>query len=594
MSVDTVTAIDRWHTAWPAALAAWSRYTRLSDPRLCDSTVEAAREGLSGSFAMIRLADQKVVIDLQAAGALGLDEYAVEILAHEVGHHVLAPATATDHYRLLARIRRGLPTLERHSAMLANLYTDLLINDRLQRRAGLRMHEVYRALQAQRSNDAKATVWSVYLRIYEHLWKLDPGSLGGITGNARADADAWLGARLVRVYADDWLDGAGRFAALMLSYLVEDQDASTDLLERLHDTRDAAQGCEPSGLTDVDAGEGDVRHPGEDPRITGEDGNKPPRSLAASTGNSAGQRREPFEYGEILKAAGVKLTDHEIAIRYYRDAAQPYLVPFPSRPSPESHEPLVEGLEPWDIGDPLDEIDWLGSVIVSPRVIPGLTTVRRRYGQTEGHRHARIPVDLDLYVDSSGSMPNPQQRISYPALAGAVIVLSALRAGSRVQATLWSGARQWLSTAGFVRDEHAILEVLTGFFGGATAFPLHKLRDTFEARTRGDRPCHILHISDDGITTLFADDERGNSGWAIAARALAIGGAGGTMALNIPRDWRTHPWSQHWRSDLERAEREGWDLHALEQLEDLLAFARAFSRRHYHPASQAVSRSEMT
>ena len=67
-----------WRAAWPQALAAWSRFTRLQEPRLCASHVEAAEEGLSGSFAMIRLADQRVVIDLPEVQRLGLQDYALK------------------------------------------------------------------------------------------------------------------------------------------------------------------------------------------------------------------------------------------------------------------------------------------------------------------------------------------------------------------------------------------------------------------------------------------------------------------------------------------------------------------------------------
>jgi hypothetical protein len=125
--------LQRWQAAWPQALAVWSRYTRLGHPQLCASRVEAAKEGLDGSFAMIRLKDQRIVVDLEGVRALGLEDYALEILAHEIGHHVLVPANMTDQFRLLARIRAALPTLERHAPMVANLYADLFINDRLQR-----------------------------------------------------------------------------------------------------------------------------------------------------------------------------------------------------------------------------------------------------------------------------------------------------------------------------------------------------------------------------------------------------------------------------------------------------------------------------
>lgn len=574
-----------WQAAWPEALAAWSRFTRLHGPRLCDSSVAAAKEGLQGAFAMIRLADKSVVIDLEAIARLDLDDHAAVILAHEIGHHVLAPASATDSFRLIARLRPALPTFERHAPMVANLYTDLLINDRLQRQAGLDIAGVYQRMNT-REPGTRSRLWMLYMGMYESLWGLEKGSLGGPAGDPAMEGDAWLGARLIRVYARNWLHAAGRFATLLLPYLAEDAEQDK-ALRRLHDTRDAAAGAEPSGAQTIEPEEADgIVHPAHDPLVTGE----APRTArvpaipdAAPGRPGAGQAREPFEYGEILRAAGLTLTDEAIAIRYYRERALPMLVPFPVQPAPASEEPQLEGLEPWALGDSLDEIDWLQSVAQSPTVIPGVTTVRRVYGREPGVARKPEPIDLDLYVDSSGSMPDPRRFTSFLTLAGAVIALSALKAGARVQTTLWSGKQQWMSTPGFVRDETAILNILVGYYGGATAFPIHQLRETFAQRTPRDRPVHILMISDDGITTMFDQDERGNNGWDVSATALAKGRAGGTMALNLG------PW---FRSDgedgrlLDRARNEqGWDIHAIAEMQDLVAFARAFSRRRYGGAA---------
>lgn len=580
---DTV-LIDAWRAAWPEALAVWSKFTRLRDPNLCASRVEAGKQGLSGSFAMIRLLDQSVVVDLPLVTELGLDDYALEVLAHEIGHHILAPGSASDQFRLLARMRRALPTLEQHAPMVANLYTDLFINDRLQRQANLRMADIYRKLEQGRAAQADAKsggVWTLYMRIYENLWQLEKGELGGGQADERLDTDAWLGARLIRVYANDWMLAAGRFATLLLPYLVEDTDA-LGLSRYLLDTRDAARGCQTYGAQQIEDDEVDgAIHPVHDKRISGLDGEEPAPEAPARQGG--GQLREPFELGDILKASGVDLSDHEIAIRYYRERALPHLVAFPSRPAPESQEPQMEGLEAWEIGDPLEDIDWLQSVMQSPRPVPGVTTVRRVYGREPARAIDAVPVDLDMYVDSSGSMPNPQAHTSFLTLAGAVIALSALRAGAKVQVTLWSGKNEVMQTPGFVRDEDMILGVLTEFFGGGTCFPIHRLRQTYAARR--ERPAHILMISDDGITTMFDNDELGNSGWDISAKALAQGGAGGTMALNLERDWdgaASHKWLQKTYDDLKRARREqGWDIHAVERYEDLLDFAQAFSRRHY-------------
>jgi hypothetical protein len=620
---------DRWLAAWPAALAAWSRFTRLRPPALCLTSADAQREGLRGSFAMIRLADQAVVVDLQLVAESGVAPFAVEVLAHEVGHHVLAPATLTDHARMLARMRRALPTVEHHAPMVANLYTDLLINDRLQRSAGLRLSAVDQAL-ARRGAEPGA-MWTLYLRTYELLWSLERGALGGGATDDRIEGDAWLAARLVRSYARHWLDGSGRFAALLLTYLLEDAK-SVALVRVLLDTAAAGAGGEAAGLTEEDAAEREgAVHPALDPELAGDDatdGDGDGSAAPADTGENAparGQAREPFEYGAILKAAGIELGEHEAAVRYYRERARPHLVRYPSRRAPESEEPLPEGLEPWDVGDAIDEVDWLQSILVSPRVVPGLTTVRRVWGTTGGAEARRTPLDLDIYVDSSGSMVNPQQRLSYPALAGAVVCLSALRAGARVQATLWSGVRQVMTTGAFVRDEGAILRVLTGYLGGGTAFPIHVLRDTYAARPAGSRPAHVLVVSDDGVTTMFENDERGRSGWDVAAAALRAAGGGGTLVLNLPEHWERAAsqadadrerarkaleqlertagagaganlrrvfasGASQVAADLLRARAEGWNVHRVATWDDLLAFARDFSRRAYADDERAAPR----
>jgi hypothetical protein len=579
-----------WRAAWPQALTAWSRYTRIRDPLLCTSSAAAAAEGLQGGFAMIRLRDQSVVIDLEAVHTLGLGGYAVEILAHEIGHHVLAPGSAAEQFRLLAVMNDVLSTLHVHSAMVANLYTDLLINDRLQREAGLRIADVFRALGGAGSAPAGA-VWALYMRIYEHLWDLAPGSLGHASTIEGLDGDAWLGARVIRVYASEPMTGAGRFATLLLPYLLMDTEAKQLPGQRTTswlDTRDAVAGCTLDNAYDAladHASEG--VHPAYDARITGLDDEAGDEESAddAIVIVAAGQAHDPFVPGETVHTEGLPLTDHELAMRRYRELALPHLVPFPARPAPQTPEPQVEAVEPWELGAPLDEIDWLASVLVSPVPIPGVTLMRRAIAAEPARTGVGVPVpvDLDMYVDSSASMPNPQKALSFLALAGAVIALSALRAGAAVQVTLWSGKHDVLRTRDFVTDENDILRVLTGFFGNMTDFPIHRLRDTYLEKPA--RPTHILMISDDGISTMFDQDERGNSGWDVAARALGAAGAGGTMALNLRKNWeaKQHWWNGH--AAIARArDEQGWEVHAIERMDDLLAFARAFSLRHYGAA----------
>ena len=303
------------------------------------------------------------------------------------------------------------------------------------------------------------------MRMYEILWSLASGSLAAAKLTDEMEGDAQLGAGVIRSFGAEWLRGAGRFASLLLPYLVKDDKDQKKLqaLRRWSDTKKASVNGDPAGISDSDPTEAaDVVHPAEE---IGDGCASAPGKEAGASGEASGQNRTPFEYGEILRAAGIAIDDHAAAVRYYREQARKNLVPFPRRKIPESKDPLPEGLEPWETGEPFDSIDWQQTVFNSPRVIPGLTTVQRVWGLTEGSLPAFRPFDLDLYVDSSGSMANPQRTVSYPALAGAILCLSALRAGARVQVTLWSDSRQFITTQGFVRDEEAALKILTGYFG---------------------------------------------------------------------------------------------------------------------------------
>ncbi|HJZ54752.1 MAG TPA: hypothetical protein VKE74_07315, partial [Gemmataceae bacterium] len=166
-------AREKWLAAWPEALAIWSRFTKLREPNLCLTTEVAKKEGLTDSFAMIRLTDQAVVVNVEEVVENGIEDFPLEVLAHEIGHHVYVPGSLLEHGRMLARVRRGLPQREDYAPLVANLYADLLINDRLQRQAGLDIAGVYRAITHGSSN----RFWTLYLRIYEILWGRQRGSL---------------------------------------------------------------------------------------------------------------------------------------------------------------------------------------------------------------------------------------------------------------------------------------------------------------------------------------------------------------------------------------------------------------------------------
>lgn len=570
-----------WRAAWPAALGAWSRYVQLHEPQWCFTEADEKREKLSGSFAMIRLFDHAIVISLRLIQQENLDQFAREILAHEIGHHVYCPADLTDNARLLARIRYGLPGKEHHGPMVSNLYSDLLINDRLQRSEELDIAGVYRQL----GSECRESLWTLYMRIYEMLWKLPTGTLAKGECDARLNQDAQLGARLIRSYAREWLGGAGRFAALCLPYILKDDEQKPSRGYVVwNDTRGAGYGGIPDGLTVIDGDEitGAV-HPAEDPELSGIEG-LGSSAVGTVPGELSGQKttntyRQPYEFGELLKALGLDLPGADVTARYYRELAQPHLIPFPTPRLPQSLDPLPENWEVWDVDSPLENIDWLGTFLTSPHVVPGVTTRERFYGGSPGKESAPLPVDLYLGIDCSGSMGDPGHRLSYPVLAGAIIAISALRAGSQVKVVLSGEPGKTVSTDGFLRNQSEVLRTMVSYLGTGYSFGIHRLSETFHAECKLPRPVHILILSDHDMFSMLDERGQGRIGWDVARESLERCGGQGTFVLQLPSQGggRGH---RH----LDRLRNEGWRVSLVDSLEELVVFARDFSRLTFEDA----------
>ncbi|MGK2855815.1 MAG: VWA domain-containing protein [Thermoanaerobaculia bacterium] len=578
--------LEVWRTRWPDALAQWSRFTMLSEPRWCATKSDEEAESLSDSFAMIRLDDHGVVISLRQVAELGLGDLPVEVLAHEIGHHVYCPGNLGDQARMIARMRAALPALHDRVPLVANLYADLLINDRLQRSGGLRMAELYKRL---RGPEDSSNLWRFYLRTYEILWSLPKGSLAPGEITQTIDVDALLASRIVRSFAKDWLRGSGRYAALCLPYL---ETTTGDKLQREFGRWLDAQGKElgeiPDGLVEIDDDEIDgAIHPALDPELSGIDFDEElkdqPRGKTKKGDVAPRQRyREPFDYKEILRSVGVKLSDEELTIRYYRERAIPYLIRFPVRELPSSTDPLPEGLESWAAGDAMETLDVVESLMNSHTLIPGVTTVQRTWGTSPGGDPEREPVDLYLGVDCSGSMSNPAVRMSYPVLAGTIIAVSALRAGARVMVCLSGEPGSFSATDGFIRNEHEVLKTLTGYLGTGYAFGIHRLKFAFADRKPADRPAHIMIVSDHDIFAMLGETDGKTTGWERAKFSLEAARGGGTYVLHMQSGWSSE--------ETKRLKADGWGVHFVTDWEQMVEFARAFAQRKWERQAKSERR----
>ncbi len=203
-----------------------------------------------------------------------------------------------------------------------------------------------------------------------------------------------------------------------------------------------------------------------------------------------------------------------------------------------------------------------------------MTTRKRLFGDSPGTKPEPLPIDLYLGVDCSGSMCDPAHYMSYPILSGAIMVLSALRVGARVKVVLSGEPGESICTDGFMRDERELFQVMTNYLGTGYSFGIHRLAETFGEDFRADRPVHILVISDGDMFRML--DESGNDrlGWDVAREAVAACGGGATFVLQLHDDFR-----KHYAQPMQRMQHIGWSTHLVNSMEELLVFARQFSRQ---------------
>jgi hypothetical protein len=196
---------------------------------------------------------------------------------------------------------------------------------------------------------------------------------------------------------------------------------------------------------------------------------------------------EPDERKPLLKEVYRRLVD-----RYLFEAPRRRLPP--DADIPTSHEII-------NPGDDLESIDWLTTLskVGDPR-LSAIEAYRRTYEPDTSIRPGRKVSDIEIYLDTSGSMPNPMVAINTLTIAALVLAVAAVRAGARVRGILWSHkmkATPWMSS------EAEVFDGLLDYVDGGTAFPFNYARKSGEER-KGDPPIRVV-VTDNGF--LYNVDE---------------------------------------------------------------------------------------
>ncbi len=441
------------------------------------------------------------------------------LLAHEIGHHVRFPGTLQTQARLRI-LERSLIPFDDYSVI--NLFTDLMINERLGPHLKDQMVRIYQAFTTEPAFHGEGRwkrdpLFLFYLGIYEELWHLDLGDLiGPASGDFREAfpryrSEAAILAQNLFTLGPNLYTQFLYFLSIATRYLrpmLEDRPVVINPYQcgkGLPTPDDWGEALSPTAR-ELEA----IRRALEEGWFEEDQGKRL---------EEAGDPESRIAGLPGFGTADATLVPEAMAA-FYRQRAETCLVrPPPQRRWGEAHTPTT--LEEWEPGDSPREIDWLATLMVRGSELGSALPLKRsRVAEEEGYEVPLWQPRMEIYLDVSGSMPNPCLAFNAMTLAAQILSLGTVRAGGKVRALLFS--HDPLLFWEWSRSETEMSRFLMHYLGGGTVFPFAILAQSV-AECSDDQPIRVV-ISDRDFDTNVGAGERHRAilGEAVAKSARFI------------------------------------------------------------------------
>jgi hypothetical protein len=499
---------DEVTRCWDLARAHWSSFVLLAHP-------VASPEP---QIAQIHMGTRQVSVNYERLAEKGVLDCLEAVFAHEVGHHVRYPGSLAVDARLRL-MEKSLIPIDGYS--LINLFTDLLINARLGHEQGSggplreQFARVYRAFTIeafssevesgggpQRKRSKSPPPWKrdpafvFYLAVYEELWQMEPGALvGPVATEFEAEyksyrADAQLLVQNLFGLAPNLYTQFIYFLSVMCRYVKP------------------LEGDTPEGIDPCSCGQGEPEPEDWADALTPSAAEREAYERALREGwiskEQAEHARNLPNRISGLPGAGTRDAEKvpEIMAAYYRLQADRYLFrPPPQRTEGEAIVPTTP--EDWESGDAVRDIDWLATFLERGEQVGGVAPLKRtRIAEFEGFDQPLWQARVEIYLDVSGSMPDPRFALNAMTLAAQVLVSGAIRGGGWVRLLLYSGSpvKYWE----WCRSELELSQFLMHYIGGGTEFPFDILEESID-ECGGRQPIRVVITDRDFDRNYDAD-----------------------------------------------------------------------------------------
>jgi hypothetical protein len=164
--------------------------------------------------------------------------------------------------------------------------------------------------------------------------------------------------------------------------------------------------------------------------------------------------------------------------KHYKRLAERYLIePPPVTPAAEPTIPTVP--EEWEYGDNPRAIDWTATVL-SHGPLAGVKPLRRDLLPDDPSPQAQEFPAVEIYLDTSGSMPDPSTALNAMTLAAQILAASTLRKKGVVRGVVYSAGKPLVSP--WMYDEETARRFLLSYAGGGTQYPFDVLEKSASER----------------------------------------------------------------------------------------------------------------
>lgn len=458
---------------WRDGQAVWEAEVNLSPPQPFRQKASDWRK--QEPLAFIDLATRQVVVNFDLLARKGLLGSLTAVLAHEVGHHVRFPHTLGLAASLQVLEKRLVPGL---AQSLTNLFFDLQVNEVVGRPRGsgplagrdlaAEAAAVYRSFGAE----DPSPLFAFYLAVYEELW--GASAKGLVPAKTASEMDeklpGWRADARKFVQTFYALEGAHRQFVYFCSVFIRYVGPPEKLRYLIPLGGDVP-------VPDLDDFDSILRGYGQDEaeealREARENGWLEDSGLAedASAGDALG-KLERISSG----IPGNARAEFKLALvsRHYKRLVDEHILKLPAETPPP--EPFLPGpTEDWEWGDSPAAIDWNASVLARGP-LAGVQPLRRELLPDEPSPSEPGLPAVEIYLDTSGSMPDPSTALNAMTLAAQILSASALRKNGRVRAVIYSSGP--VKSSPWMYDEETARRFLLQYAGGGTDFPfplLHK------------------------------------------------------------------------------------------------------------------------